>query len=368
MEIGLPFYTLLIVVIINLTYYLYFAKSAYVKQALPSKSSSPVSVIVCAKNEAQNLLELVPLLLNQTHPDFEIILINDASSDDTRSIVEDFSSKHQNVQMVDVVNNETFWANKKYALTLGIKKAKNDQLVFIDADCRPSSSEWLSLMSAPLSGSNRIVLGYGGYEKVKDSILNRLIRFETVFTAMQYMGYALRGNPYMGVGRNLAYTAQQFYDVSGFMAHMRIMGGDDDLFINEAATAENTAVQLDPDSFAISKPKTTWAQWWTQKKRHVSTAKHYKRKHKCTLGLFFLSQFFFILSTIVAFIFETHWEIIMVLVVLRYLVVMIIMGRGLSRFRESELLPLLPLLELLLIGTQIGLFFSNTNSQPKRWK
>lgn len=347
---------------------MYFSKSAYFTQEPFKDNQAPVSIIVCAKNEAENLTALVPLLIAQNHPDFEIILINHASIDDTSTIIEEFTLQYAHVQMVNVVNNETFWANKKYALTLGIKKAKNDHLVFIDADCRPASNDWLQLMSRPLQGTTSIVLGYGGYEKVEKSFLNALIRFETTLTAMQYLGYALRGNPYMGVGRNLAYTAKQFYDVSGFMSHMKVMSGDDDLFVNEAATSENTAVQLDPESFTMSKAKTTWSQWWTQKKRHISTARYYKKRHKLSLGLFFVSQILFIILSILGLLLGQSWELILALILIRYLFVMMVMGRGLSRFRESDLTPLLPLLELLLLGSQMALFFSNTNSQPKRWK
>lgn len=368
MEIGFAFCFLAVIVLVNLAYYLYFSKAAYIEQKSFKPNHNPVSVIVCSKNEAENLMELVPQLLSQDHPNFEIILINDASTDDTRDVIEDFVAQHHHVHMVDVVNNETFWANKKYALTLGIKKAKNDHLVFIDADCRPASNKWLQLMSQPIEGNTSIVLGYGGYEKVEKSVLNAVIRFETVLTAIQYLGYALRGNAYMGVGRNLAYTSKQFYDVSGFMSHMRIMGGDDDLFVNEAATNKNTAVRLETDSFTSSKPKTTWSHWFTQKKRHISTAKRYKVKHKIALGGFFASQFLFIIAAILGFILSSSWELILILVALRYLVVMVIMSRGLSRFRESDLIPFLPLLELVLMGSQLALFFSNTNSQPKRWK
>lgn len=368
MSVGLFFFILLGCAILNISFYFYISKITSFKTPNYGLNSKAVSVIVCAKNEAENLQELVPLLLSQDHPNFEIILINDASSDDTRYIIEEFVEKHTKIKMVNVINNETFWGNKKYALTLGIKKAINDHLVFIDADCRPASNKWLTHISAPLKENTSIVLGYSGYSKIKGSVLNALIRFETVLTAMQYLGYALRGNPYMGVGRNLAYTSKQFYDVNGFMSHMKIMGGDDDLFINEAANSENTAIVIEPDAFTLSTPKLNWQSWWIQKKRHVSTAKRYKKKHKLSLGLFFLSQILFFTATILGFIFGLHWETILLLFLLRYVVVMVVVGKGLSRFRESELTPFIPLLELLLIGCQLGLFFSNNNSQPKRWK
>lgn len=368
MEIGIFFYILAGFALINIIYYFFFSKAGFGKTPQPEGDlKKAVTVIVCSKNEQENLKILVPKLLEQDHPNFEVILINDASYDDTRDVIEDFMSQDSRVKMVDVVNNESFWGNKKFALTLGIKKAANDHLIFIDADCTPNSKQWLSLMAIHLSEEKKIVLGYGGYQKVKNSLLNALIRFETGLTAIQYFSYAMNGNPYMGVGRNLAYTATQFYDVSGFMSHMKIMGGDDDLFVNQAATKDNTVVSLNQDSFTTSEAKKSWSTWWKQKKRHINTASHYKGSHKFLLGLFYISQIGFIVSAVLGFIFGINWMIILGVVLFRYLIFWIVMGKGLSRFRESDIIIILPFLELLLIFSQLALFVSNMVNRPKQW-
>lgn len=368
MEISVFFYILASFAIVNCVYYLFFSNVGFAKITAPKgKLTQAVSVIVCSKNEQENLKVLVPLLLEQNHPDFEIILINDASIDDTREVIENFMSQDHRVKFVNVVNNESFWGNKKYALTLGIKKAVYDHLVFIDADCVPNSKEWLAIMAKHLSQEKSIVLGYGGYKKVKNSLLNALIRYETAFTAIQYFSYAMRGNPYMGVGRNLAYTATQFYESSGFMSHMKVLGGDDDLFVNQSATSSNTAVSLNEESFTTSQPKTKWKKWWKQKKRHINTASHYKWKHKLLLGIFYISQIGFYISAILALIFGINWLLILGIILFRYLIFWIVMGKGMSRFRESDITILLPFLEILLIGTQLALFISNMGHRPKQW-
>ncbi len=368
MEIGVFFYILAGFALINTVYYLFFSNVGFGKITGPkSDLQQPVSVIVCSKNEQENLQKLVPLLLEQNHPNFEIILINDASHDDTRDVIEEFMSQDSRIKMVNVVNNESFWGNKKYALTLGIKKAVNDHLIFIDADCVPNSKEWLSIMAQHLSHDKSIVLGYGGYSKIKNSFLNALIRYETALTAIQYFSYAMRGNPYMGVGRNLAYTATQFYESSGFMSHMKILGGDDDLFVNQSATSSNTAVSLKEESFTISHPKTSWSNWWKQKKRHINTAAHYKWKHKFLLGLFYFSQIGFIVSAVLGFIFGLNWLLILGVVLLRYLIFWIVVGKGMSRFRESDITFLLPFLEVVLVCIQLALFISNMGHRPKQW-
>lgn len=368
MEIGALFYVLAGFAILNSAFHIFLSKVAYYKEPEAQGSlKKAVSVIVCSKNEQENLKVLIPKLLEQDHPNFEIILINDASHDDTKNVIEDFRVKDQRIKMVDVVNNESFWGNKKYALTLGIKKAVNDHLVFIDADCTPNSSQWLSIMSKHFTTDKKIVLGYSGYKKVNDSLLNKLIRYETVLTAIQYFSYALHGNPYMGVGRNLAYTATRFYEVNGFMDHMRILGGDDDLFVNQAANSENTTVSLNEDSFTSSQPKTNWSSWWKQKKRHINTASHYKKTHKRSLGLFYISQIGFFISVILGLFFGLNWILIVSVILVRYVVFWVVMSKGFSRFRESDIIMLLPVLELILLGIQMALFISNMVHRPKQW-
>lgn len=367
MELGIAFFILAGFVLVNCIYYVSLSRIISYKDDAGTSKKEPVSIIVCSKNEQDNLLALVPVLQEQVYPTFEIILINDASTDDTRDIIENFVAQDNRIKMVDVVNNENFWGNKKYALTLGIKKASYSKHVFIDADCRPLSKQWLGLMASKMTGDKTIVLGYSGYEHVKGSFLNAIIRYETVLTAFQYLSYAIKGNPYMGVGRNLAYTNEQFYDVKGFINHMNIIGGDDDLFVNEAATSKNTAIQIEPDAFTISKPKTTWKEWIKQKQRHVNTAKYYKTGQKLLLGLFYLSQLGFVIAAIVGLIIAPHWEFILALILVRYIVVWAVMGLAASRFRESELIPYLPVLELSIIFTQCYLFF-NSGSKTKSWK
>lgn len=355
------------IVLINGGFYLLFSKFTF-SEADSQKPASrfPVSVIICAKNEAENLKKHVPLILEQEYPDFELILVDDASSDDTLEVIQDFEVSDSRVKIVEVKNNEAFWSNKKYSLTLGIKKAKNVRLVFTDADCRPASKYWLQQMAAPFSETKQLVLGYGAYEKGK-GLLNRLIRFETLMTAIQYFSYAKAGMPYMGVGRNLAYTSTLFYENSGFMSHMNVRSGDDDLFVNEAATGENTAVCLAQEGFTYSVPKKSWKAWWRQKRRHITTAKYYKTKHRLLLGLYYLSTLLFWILGTLTFLF-IDWKIPLALVVFRFLLQYLFVGRGTKLLHEKDLLPWIPFFELFLVFFQLTIFISNSISKPKHWK
>lgn len=355
------------VVFVNCTYYLLFSIFAFSKTSQKEVMPDlPISLLICAKNEAKNLTKHIPLWLNQNHQDFELILINDASTDDTLEVMVSFAEQDSRIKIVDVKNNEAFWGSKKYALTLGIKRAKNEHFIFSDADCLPASENWLALMAANFSKEKQLVLGYGGYTK-KAGILNRLIRFETLMTAVQYLSYARAGIPYMGVGRNLGYTSTLYYDNRGFMNHIKIPSGDDDLFVNDTATSHNTALCVSPEAFTYSLPKTTWKDWFRQKQRHYSTARYYKSKHKFLLGLYSLSQILF--WVLIPFmLLSDYWEYGLALLIFRFLIQYIVIGKTASKLRENALIVFIPFLELFLIICQMTIFISKRNKKQVRWK
>ncbi|WP_405291157.1 glycosyltransferase [Algibacter sp. Ld11] len=367
--LDLLLYAFTAVVFIQVVYYLFiFGSFAFLKQKKPSSKKIPVSVIVCAKNEAQNLKTFIPSIIEQDYPEFEIVLINDGSHDETLDVIEEFSKTHNNIKIVNVKNIEAFWGNKKYALTLGIKASKHDYLLFTDADCKPVSKYWIKDMSAHFNDKKSIVLGYGGYSKVKYSFLNKLIRFETVMTAVQYFSFAKIGLPYMGVGRNLAYTKAEFFNANGFIQHIKIRSGDDDLFINQVANSKNTAISFSNNSFTTSVPKSSYKAWYKQKRRHVSTAQLYKTKHKILLGLFYLSNVSFWLLAITLSITMYSWHIALGLFLLRLSSQYLILGFSSKKLKEVDVLLLLPILEISLILFQFAIFINNLISKPNFWK
>lgn len=354
---------------IQAIYYLSFIFSFGVKQPeIRLKKQTPLSVIICAKNEAENLKQNLPHILNQNYSDFEIVLVNDSSSDDTLQVMKQFETEHDNIKLVDVKSVEAFWGNKKYALTLGIKASKHDFLIFTDADCQPNSDKWLTHISSKFSNEKLIVLGYGAYEKKRLSFLNKLIRYETVLTALQYFSYASLGSPYMGVGRNMAYSKSLFFNNNGFNSHMSIKSGDDDLFVNEVANNKNTAICISKDSFTVSSSKSSFRDWLTQKRRHITTAKLYKTKHQFFLGLFYISQLlFWVLGTLLLTL-GYDWQWILALVGLRFIIQLISFGLVAKKFDDVNLIFLSPFLELFLIITQLTIFIANLISTPKHWK
>lgn len=357
------------VVVIQFLYYIvFFGKFSFTKSQPATPKRIPISVIVCAKNEEENIKNFIPLLAEQNYPDFEIVLIDDASSDETLEIFEQFEKQYSNVKLVKVENNEAFWGNKKFALTLGIKAAKYEYLLFTDADCYPKTNNWIAEMSAQFTQQKTIVLGYGAYEKIKNSFLNKIIRFETLLTATQYFSWAKLGKPYMGVGRNMAYKREEFFKTNGFIEHMKIRSGDDDLFINQAANSKNTTVCYSSDSFTYSKPKTSFKDWFTQKRRHVATAKHYKAADRTQLAVFYASQLLFIILPIILLAFQFQWIIVLSLIGFRYLFAWLSLGFAAGKLQEKDVMYWFPIIEIIIIFTQLNVFITNMFSKPVQWK
>ena len=363
------FVAFIAIIFIQFFYYvLIFRRFAFSKSEKNTLKNVPISVIVCAKNEEENVKKYLPLLLNQNYPLFEVVLIDDSSFDHTLDIFEDFAKNHSNIKLVKIQNNEAFWGNKKYALTLGIKAAKNEYLVFIDADCYPNSTEWLANIASKFSKDKTIVLGYGGYEKVKGSFLNYIIRYETLLSAIQYFSWAKLGKPYMGVGRNMAYKREEFFKVNGFINHIKIRSGDDDLFINEAATSKNTTTIYTPESFTYSKPKYTFKEWFTQKRRHINTANYYKFFDKLQLSIFYTSQLLFLILALILIIIQYQIYWVLFLLGLRYLFSWIIIIFSSYKLKEKDIAFGYPVAEMVLILMQLFIYISTKIRKPVHWR
>ena len=289
------FYLFAIVSVLQIFYYsFFFSRVAFYRRKIKEQSQQhPVSVIVCARDEDENLARNLPGVLVQNYPSTsEVIVVNDNSVDDSKYILQELKKTFKSLNIVELTQEAKLISGKKYPLSVGIKEAKYEVLLLTDADCVPSSEFWIQKMQNGYDENIEVVLGYGAYHRRK-GLLNKLIRFEAFHTALQYLSYALAGIPYMGVGRNLSYKKSLFMNNKGFSSINHIPSGDDDLFINKVATKKNTAVIIDPDALTRSIPKTTWGGWLRQKARHYTTAKYYKTKHKFLLGLYFSSQFIF---------------------------------------------------------------------------
>jgi glycosyltransferase involved in cell wall biosynthesis len=334
------FYVFAGVTAIQLFYYLFFFSRVAFFQPKPQPRSQqhPVSVIICARDEDENLARNLPGVLVQSYPStYEVVTVNDNSVDDSKYILQELKKTFKTLNVVELTQEAVHIAGKKYPLSVGIREARHEVLLLTDADCVPASEHWVEKMQSAYQNDVEIVLGYGAYHK-KKGLLNKLIRFETFHTALQYLSYALAGLPYMGVGRNLSYKKDLFFRNKGFSSINHIPSGDDDLFVNKAATKKNTAVVIDPEAVTRSIPRTTWSGWLKQKSRHYTTAKFYKPKHKFLLGLYFTTQFAYYPLAIAAFIFF-DWRFVLGVFALRLIIQGIILHKAMMKMGERDLWP-----------------------------
>ncbi|HKR04811.1 MAG TPA: glycosyltransferase [Bacteroidia bacterium] len=354
--------------LVQLIYYLFiFSKLAFFKKQPAVSKNDPVSVIICARNELKNLRNNLPLILDQDYPDYQVIVVNDCSWDDSGKALEEYEDAYPHLKVVTIQEQERYKHGKKFALSLGIKAAVNEILLFTDADCRPAGKNWLREMTKNTSEIKDIVIGYGAYEKTS-GLLNKWIRFDTVFNAIQYLSSAISGNAYMGVGRNLCYKRSLFFKNKGFANHYHILSGDDDLFVNETATSKNVSVEITPESFTLSKPKESFIAWLNQKKRHISTGNFYKPKHKFMLGVFYFSHIFFYLTLIALIILKVKPEIVISVFILRLLIQLFIFGKSMQRLKELDILWLAPIFDFCIILIYPILAISNLFIKNKKWK
>lgn len=278
----------LIPVFVQIVFFLLFVLASRRSPVSPHTVSA--SVIICARNEEENLRELLPMLFSQDHPDFEVIVVNDRSSDGTREFLESLTATGIPLKVVTIEETPPHVNPKKYALTLGIKVAAFDTLLFTDADCRPATPGWIRAMTGLFAEEKtQIVLGYSPYYRGK-GLLGAFISYETLLTGLQYLSLARMGLPYMGVGRNLAYRKSFFMERKGFRGNTAVTGGDDDLFVNANATAKNTKVCTAGGSQVYSVPVDSWRAFLNQKIRHLSVGKRYRMVHRFILGIFVLTH------------------------------------------------------------------------------
>jgi glycosyltransferase involved in cell wall biosynthesis len=366
--LELLFIVFCVITIVQLFYYGWFFRRLAFYSPLPKEHSQqhPVSVIICARDEAARLVTHLPGSLVQSYPSsHEVIVVNHNSQDDTRFLLDEFKKTFKGLHIVNLEHEAIGIPGKKYPLSMGIKEALYEIVLLTDADCVPASEFWMQKMQDGYRNGIEVVLGYSPYKK-SAGFLNKIIRFDTFHTALQYLSYALAGHPYMGVGRNLSYKKDVFFRNKGFSAINHVTGGDDDLFINKVATKDNTAVVIDPDTFMLSEPKKTFGEWFRQKSRHYTTAKYYKPRHKLLLGLYSATHFLFYPLFITSLFF--NWKITLIIFGIRLIIQGYTFQRSMKMLGEEDLFPWWWLLDIWMLGYYI-IFSSTLWKKPRKaWK
>ena len=277
-----------------------FSKVAFYKRNARPKLDEelePASIVLCARDAYEYLTELIPVLLNQDYPDFEIVVVNDCSDDETEEYLKDLERREPRVKPVQLKQHLNFFNGKKFPLSMGIKSAQNDLIVLTDFNCMPVNDQWLRSVVNRYNHQTEIVIGYSPYVQKKGS-LNHLMRFDALQNGLLYLSAALNHHAYMGIGKNLSYRKELFYRNQGFISHYTTTVGEDDLFINKVSTKKNTEVLIDAENGILTTPTSSFKLWMRQKSSRYSTVSKYDGRSRLMLSLFYGSQLLFYVSFI----------------------------------------------------------------------
>lgn len=367
--IAIVFWVFIAALVLQLVWVsVFFGRLAYYKNPPKNQHFPPVSIVIAARNEADNLFENLPKLLKQDYPGpFEVVVVNHQSIDDSKHLLYALKRDYAHLEIMDVERSKHLKASKKLPLTLGIKKARYEHLVLTDADCSPASDQWLRNMAGAFSEKHQLVMGIGPY-KTEPGFLNKLIRFDTTMIAIHYCSMALNRIPYMAVGRNLAYTKTLFNSVNGFKSHYALPSGDDDLFVQEAAKNKNYILQLEPESFMYSDAKTSLETLMIQKRRHYSTSSHYKVFKKAMLGIYPLTSLLTLVSCVILLTRTEWWVHAAAGMLLLWIMKWWLLGKCFSRLKAKKFVAFIPFLDLLYTIFLPLFYYSTLTKKGTTWK
>ena len=352
---------------VQLFYYLYYySATAFGRQTRRKKKSDlPVSVIICARDEEENLRKFLPEILTQDYPDYEVVVVNDASSDGTQNLLKKMARQYPHLRHTTIRKDEHFAHAKKLAVLVGIKAARHEHLLFTDADCQPASPQWISLMARNFTRKTSIILGYGKFMR-GGGLLGNFVRYEAFFIALQYLGFARRGIPYMGVGRNLAYRKPLFYEISRRPFFNRVVSGDDDLLVNRLGNRDNTRTETDSRAHTLSVPPASLRAWFLAKKRHITTSRYYTRKTKWLAALEMGSRIVFLASVTGLFFLPVTPLIPATALLLRLLTMSVIFAVAQKRLAEKQLLLSSLIYDIVIPFFYLAIWISNLSRTAER--
>jgi len=345
---------------------LVYSRLSFHKNREISKTEEGVSIIIAARNESENIFNHLPFILEQNYPKFEVIVINHQSTDDSKYILDAYKRQYPHLRIIEIEKSVHLKYGKKLPITVGVKGAKYERLLFTDADCKPNSHEWLQSMSKHFTDKKQIVLGYGPYIKRKGWV-NKMIRFDTAWIAMNYLSLAKAKIPYMGVGRNMAYTKSIFNEVGGFKSHYSISSGDDDLFIQEAAKKKNYTINVEEKSFCFSEPPETWKQWMNQKSRHFTTSHKYTFINKVMLGIYPMTLLLMLSSFVFLMLDEDFRWLSLVVFGFVFLIKWLILGLAMRKLKEKSFILFIPVLDILYAIFAPILYYSIEKKGKNKW-
>ena len=322
----------------------------HAKKVADTEKLPPVSVVLTARNESVWLKENLVYLLEQDYPDFEVVVVNYQSHDDTEQVLKLLKGYYPHLKVVPFPKDVNLFQGKKYPLSIGIQSAKNDVLLLADPECTPKNMKWLrGMVKGYYRDDVQMVLGFCGLTR-KKSLLGLLQRYDNLAYSANYLGSALLGHPYTATGRNLSYRRSFFFDRGAFVNHYQVAGGADDLFVYQNATRKNTAICIDDDALLTTEAKPTFSQWHRQRLDRVSTRNWHSVGGRVIEDLPALAALLFYGTGAGLLLLGTlPWVTLVAAVVLRWTWQMVSFAQLCKRFDGGWIYLLTPLLEIYFI-------------------
>jgi len=365
-DILIALILLIPVCVIQLAYYwIFFSRLAFYRIKKVSDEKPAVSIVLTANNQYAYLYKYLPVLLDQDYPDFEVLVVNDNSDDGTEDLLKELSRQFDNLKSIALRQSLNWFKGRKFPLSLGIKSARNDIIVLIDAACRPESKNWISEITTAYQNKVEIVLGYTTFET--PSFINRFLRFTAFYDALVYLSLALSGIPFKGIGKNLSYKRELFYRHKGFSSHYTISAGDDEIFVNKTANSKNTAICISKDSIVKSTTKVSFFKWLQHEKSRLNIRKYFKTGHRFLISLFSASTFLFYGLFIYLLVAGVPWFIPVSVFGLRLISQVIIFGLVQKKLSEKKLLLFSPLFEIVIVAIDFIIWLVLLFAKRSKW-
>ena len=352
--------------LVQLVYFwVVFSKLAFYKKRQTSDAQPPVTVVITAHNQYNDLKQNLPFLLEQDYPEFEIMVVNDNSDDGSDELLTDLSRQYNNLSIVNLKQSLNWFSGRKFPLSLGIKSARHELLILTDTICRPVSKSWINEIAPAHTPETDIVLAYSTFET--KSKINRWFRFSAFYDGLFYLSMALAGKPFKGIGKNLSYQKQLFYSHKGFSSHYKINIGDDEIFINQTANKRNTNIQISPQSKVVVVKPVSFSSWIKSEKTRIFIRRFFKTGSRFFISLFRSSAFLFYISFVSLLILGFNWMLVLPLFALRLISQYLIFGMAAKKLDEKNLLLFSPVLEIVLIFIDFIIWFLLIFSRKNRW-
>ncbi len=310
----------------------------------------PVSVVLTARNDANWLKENLVYLLEQDYPNFEVVVVDYLSQDDTQFVLKLLKDYYPHLKVVPFKEDVNLFQGKKYPLSIGIKSAKNDILLLADPDCTPNNMQWLrGMVKGYAASGTQIVLGYCGLKRTK-TLLGVMQQYDNLAYSTHYLGSALLGHPYTGTGRNLSYRRQFFFRQGAFIRHYNVAAGSDDLFVYQNADKQNTAICITPDALLTTEPQKTFAQWHHLRLERVATRNWHSVASRLSEDILPLANIVFYAAAVMLLARAgSPWGVALIALLLKWAWQIVAMAQPARRFDAGLVYLAAPLLEIYFI-------------------